>query len=116
MKATKSLRLRDEDVQQLKIVERTLRLPSESAALQRIFEDGLRQAKADAVIHLYVNEERTIGETAQELEMLVPEIEQILTKRHVKIMDVPADLAERNLQRVADMLDLSNVTEALGKV
>lgn len=113
MKGTKSLRLREDEIQDLKLVEEALRLRSESATLQRIFEDGLRQVKADAVVHLYVNEGRTIGETAQQLAIPVPQVVETLTQRHVKIMDVPAESAARNMQRVAALLDLPNMQQAL---
>lgn len=112
MKGTKSLRLREDEIQDLKLVEGALRLRSESATLKRIFEDGLRHVKADAVVHLYVNEGRTIGEAAQRA-IPVAQVVETLTQRHVKIMDVPAESAARNMQRVAALLDLPNMQQAL---
>lgn len=107
MKTTKSLRLGDDEIQELKIVGKTLRLPSESALLQRIFADGLRLVKADAAVQLYVNEGKTLGETAQQLNMPVDQVMEILTIRHVKIMDIPVDLMEKNLLRATRLLGLS---------
>ncbi len=112
---TKSLRLSDAEVLEVVRLEKALRLPSESAMLKRIFDDGVRLNKLDAVVQMYVNDEKTIGETAKELNMSVAQVVEILTSRHVAIMDVPVDLVERNLRQVARSLELPNASEALSR-
>lgn len=111
---TKSLRLSDVEVQEVARLEKALRLPSESATLKRIFDDGVRANKLDAVVQMYVNDERTIGETAKELNMSVAQVVEVLTSRHVTIMDVPVDLVEHNLRQVARSLELPNAEKVLG--
>lgn len=88
---TKSLRLDDKEVDEIKKIQESLRYPTESALLKRAFLLGLDELRMEMAVRLYTIQGLSIGETAQAVDIPVPVLLDAFHARGIRTFTVPPE-------------------------
>lgn len=99
MTVTKSIRLSEDELQEIRTVVSFMPGATEAGALKHLLLLGLNAKKRDLAILLYTRQGRTTGEIAEMLHMSRLDVLHTLEEAGVRVLDIdPEDFAQ-DLQR-----------------
>lgn len=101
MTHTKSLRLEDQEVEELKKIQGSLRYPTEAALLKRAFLLGLDELRMEMALRLYTTQGFSLGEAAEAAGIPAAVLLDAFRARGIRTFGVEAGPALANLARHA---------------